>query len=69
MDRFCMELPNFISQGWILILKNMDPVYSILQDILNMRYTIRNGKEFSKLIYEETEKEIAIHPSFRLIVL
>ena len=69
MDRFCSELPTYISQGWVLILKDMDPVYSILQDILNMRYVSFGGKEHCKLIYNDSEKKVVIHPEFRLVVL
>lgn len=47
----------------------MDQVYPILQDVLNMRYTKNAGREECKLIYDESETRVVIHPDFRLVVL
>lgn len=69
MDRFCAELPKYISQGWVLILKDMDRIYSILQDILNMRYTLKDGKYYSILIYDNIERTVFIHPETRIVVI
>lgn len=63
------ELPAYINEGYILILKGMDKIYGLLQEILNMRYKTVNEREKSKLIYDDKERDVFIGAGFRCIVI
>lgn len=69
IDELCSELPIYIKDGWILILKGMDKVYGLLQEILNMRYITRGNMEKSRLIYDDKQRDVYIGETFRCIVI
>lgn len=63
------ELPVYINEGYILVLKGMDKIYGLLLDILNMRYKTENQKQKSKLIFDDKERVVHIGDNFRIIIL
>lgn len=69
IEELAAELPAYISQGYILVMKGMDKIYGVLLEILNMRYKKENQKEKSKLIIDDRERMVIIHESFRIIIM
>lgn len=69
IEELAAELPAYISEGYILVMKGMDKIYGVLLEILNMRYKKENQKEKSKLIIDDRERMVHIHQSFRIIII
>ena len=63
------KLSIWIKEGCILVLKDMDKLYSLLQEVLNMSYTTENKMQYSKIIYDRRERRVQIGRGFRCIVL
>lgn len=38
IETLSAEIPVYINEGYVLILKDMGKIYSLLQEVLNMRY-------------------------------
>lgn len=62
------RLPFFIQNGYTLILQNFHEIYSCLYDVLNQKYQVINGENFSNLFFGEYEEMIKIHPDFKCIL-
>lgn len=69
IETLSAEIPVYINEGYILILKDMGKIYSLLQEVLNMRYKTIHKKEKSKLIYDDKERDVFIGEGFRCIIL
>lgn len=63
------KLQFWVKEGCILVLKDMDKLYSLLQEVLNMNYTTENKMQYSKIIYDRRERRVQIGRGFRCIVL
>ena len=63
------SLAVMIKEGYTLILKDMDSIYSCLYDVLNQRYEYNQGVKGCYLIYDSSRQWVSIHPEFRCIVL
>lgn len=69
IEQLAAELPTYIGEGYILVLKEMDKIYGVLLEILNMRYRKVQQKQQSKLIIDDRERMVNIHESFRIIIM
>jgi thiol-disulfide isomerase/thioredoxin len=63
------SLAVYIQQGYTLILKDLDRVYSCMYELLNQRYEVRQGLKGCNLIYDTHKQWVSINPDFRCIVL
>jgi hypothetical protein len=69
IEQLAAELPTYIGEGYVLVLKGMDKIYGVLLEILNMRYRKVQQKQQSKLIIDDRERMVNIHESFRIIIM
>ena len=60
-------IKTYIQLGYTILMEDLDPIYTILYDIFNQNFEVRNGKKVSKITYEDNEECFPIHPHFRCI--
>lgn len=61
-------IKTYIQLGYTILMEDLDPIYTILYDIFNQNFEVRNGKKVCKITYEDKEECFPIHPHFRCIL-
>jgi hypothetical protein len=62
-------LKNYISLGYIVVMKNLDDLYGSLYDLFNQKYTEVEGRLYCYLYFGENKHKVEVHPNFKTIIL
>lgn len=62
-------LKNYITGGYIVIMKNLDELYGSLYDLFNQKYSQWGQKKACFLYYGESKQRVVVSPNFKCIVL
>jgi hypothetical protein len=62
-------LKNYISLGYIVVMKNLDELYGSLYDLFNQKYTKMEGRDYCFLYYGESKQRVYVHPKFKCLVI
>ena len=62
-------LKTYISEGYIVVMKNLDGLYGSLYDLFNQKYTVVEGQKSCFLYYGESKQKVNVHDNFKCIVI
>jgi hypothetical protein len=62
-------LKNYITLGYIVVMKNLDDLYGSLYDLFNQKYAEVDGHLYCYLYYGENKHKVEVHPNFKAIIL
>jgi hypothetical protein len=62
-------LKNYISLGYIVVMKNLDDLYGSLYDLFNQKYAEVDGRLYCYLYFGENKHKVEVHPNFKAIIL
>ena len=60
-------LKTYISEGYIVIMKNLDGLYGSLYDLFNQKYTVVEDQKSCFLYYGESKQKVNVHDNFKCI--
>ena len=67
---FLAKIKVHIQHGNILIMKDLETIYTTLHDLLNQSYEENeDGTKFCRIMYEDKEERFVIHPLFKCIII
>lgn len=62
----------YASQGFLVVLKDLENIYGVLYDLFNQRFSEDSGSKAGHtcfVTYEDFKEPMLIHPDFRIILL
>jgi hypothetical protein len=62
-------LKSYITDGKIVVMKNLDELHGSLYDLFNQKYTDIEGLKYCYLYFGESKHRVQVHPDFKTIVL
>ena len=69
-EEMIIKIKNSISEGKIIILNNLEYIYSAFYDLFNQNYIFKNGKKYYKLFYGGHIQKLAyINENTKIIIL
>lgn len=66
------RIKYYASQGFLIIMKDLENIYGVLYDLFNQRFSEESGSKVGHtcfVTYEDFKEPILIHPDFRIILL
>ena len=66
------KIKYFASQGYLIILKDLECIYGVLYDLFNKRFSENSNNNIWQtcfVTYEDFKEPILIHPDFRIVLL
>ena len=69
IEDFLNKVQSYISEGSVLILKNLEKIYPSLYDLFNQNYTKIGNKYFTKISLNGTKSTCEINEKERIILL
>jgi hypothetical protein len=66
------KIKYFASQGYLIVLKDLECIYGILYDLFNQRFSEKQGEKVAQtcfITYEDIKAPVMIHPDFRIVLL
>ena len=67
--KYLKEIKHFASEGFTLLLDDLDLIYGALYDLFNMRFSSHEGKKYSSITFEDFKETVAISEKFNCFIL
>jgi hypothetical protein len=62
-------LKNYITLGFIVVMKNLDDLYGSLYDLFNQKFTEVENRKYCYLYFGENKHKVEVHANFKAIIL
>ena len=67
--QFLKEFKHYASEGYTLLLDNLDIIYGALYDMFNQRFSSHKGKKYCSVTFEDFKETIVVQPDFNCFIL
>lgn len=67
--KYLKEFKHFASEGYTLLLDDLDIIYGALYDLFNQRFSDHEGKKYSSITFEDFKETVAVSEEFNCFIL
>ena len=65
-----VKIENSVAQGKVIILNDLDQIYSVFYDLFNQNYIVSNNKKYCRISHGPNIQKLAfVHEDTKFIVL